>query len=117
MGTVTVLDAAGEMIGNVPTIGLNEVIVTLSGVPDAARASIALVNVNNAGVDAAASVGFLTGDVDNTFLVDASDIRSVKARAGQTTTAANFKFDLNASGTINAGDIATVKARFGQALP
>ena len=41
----------------------------------------------------------------------------VKARSGQTTTAANFKFDANATGAINAADISAVKTRSGLAPP
>ncbi len=64
-----------------------------------------------------AAVGFLVDDVNNTRLVNFSDISGVKARSGQTTTAANFKFDANATGAINAGDISAVKAWSGLALP
>ena len=105
------------MITNVPSIGVNEVIVTLSGVADRSRATVSLANINNAGVSATASVGFLLGDVDNTFLVDANDSSSVKVRSGQATTAANFRFDLNTSGAINASDISAAKTRLNMVLP
>ena len=93
------------------------VVVTLTNVADNQRATISLVNVNAAGVNAAASIGFLVGDVNNTRSVNSSDISGVKARSGQTTTGSNFQFDVNASGAINSSDISAVKARSGLALP
>ena len=95
----------------------NEVMVTLTNLPDNQRVTITLANVNSSVNPPATSVGFLVGDVNNTRSVNSSDISGVKARSGQTTTAANFKFDLNATGAINSSDISAVKARSGLTLP
>ena len=95
----------------------NEVIVTLTGVPDNRRVTVSLTGIDGGAASAQASVGFAVGDANNTQSVNASDISGVKARSGQTTSAANFKFDANISGAINASDISAVKARSGSVLP
>ena len=105
-------------VGSVTAVASGfEVVVTLTNVPDNQRATISLANVDNAGVNVTASMGFLVGDVNNTRSVNSGDISGVKARLGQTTTGANFQFDVNATGTISATDISSVKARSGLVLP
>ena len=94
----------------------NEVIVTLTGVPDNKRVTVTLTNVNGIAIPFAASMGFLVGDVNGSRTINSSDISAVKARSGQSTDALNFKFDVNASGTVNSSDISTVKARSGLTL-
>ncbi len=116
-GTASVVNAMSAPIGVVSTSASgNDVIVTITAVPDNQRVVISLAGVNGAG-SATAQIGFLTGDANNTRSVTASDISGVKARSGQTTTAANFRFDVNASGSINSADISAVKARSGLSLP
>ena len=95
----------------------NDVVVTLTAVPDNSRVTVTLTNVNAVATPFAASVGFLVGDVNATRSVTASDISGVKARSGQTTTSLNFRFDVNATGAITASDISAVKARSGLTLP
>ena len=114
---VTSRDATSNPIGTATfAIADNDVVVTLTGIPDNRRANITVSDVN-ASLTPAAAIGFLVGDVNNTRSVTASDISSVKARSGQSTTALNFKFDVNVTGAINAADISAVKARSGLALP
>ena len=64
-----------------------------------------------------ARVGFLVGDVTNNHAVNAADISAVKSRVGLTTDSTNFRFDLNASGTISSADVTDVKARSGLVMP
>jgi hypothetical protein len=117
-GTASAVDTMAATIGSASaTMAGNEVVVALTGVPDNRRATVSLDGVNGEVNNFPVSVGFLVGDVNNTRSVNASDISGVKARSGQTTSAANFKFDLNASGGINATDISAVKARSGLVLP
>jgi hypothetical protein len=109
-------DAAGLAdVGTVDSVVLNgnTVTVTLSGNIDGKRARMTLNNINVLGVDVPVAIGFLVGDVNSDGKVDAADASAVKARAGQTTTAANFVHDLNLSGTINSTDIVAAKARSG----
>ena len=95
----------------------NEVLVTLTSVPDNQRITVTLVGVNGSVNPSPVSIGFLVGDVNNTRSVNSSDISGVKARSGQTVNSSNFKFDVNASGAINSSDISAVKARSGLTLP
>lgn len=115
--TAIVVDSAGASIGS-PAIAIfgNEVHVLLSNVPDRSRVTVTLGGIDGT-PEVAASLAFLVGDVDNTRSVNASDISGVKARSGQTTTAVNFRYDVNASGSINSSDISTVKSRSGFILP
>lgn len=120
-----VTSVGGVTSQNVNSIGVgtasfaiagNDVLVTLTGLSDNQRLTVALSNVNVAGANASASMGFLQGDVNNSGSVNSSDISGVKSRAGQTADATNFKFDVNASGAINSSDISSVKARSGLTL-
>lgn len=119
VGSVTSKDAAGlNDVGSAAfAISGNDVVVTLTGVPDNRRAKISLTDINSPGTNASASIGFLVGDVNNTRTVSAADTSVVKARSAQTTTVLNFKFDVNATGVISAADIAAVKARPGTLAP
>jgi hypothetical protein len=112
-GTVSVAPVGTVMAA---TSG-NDVVVTLTDMPDNQRATISLNAVNGTAVNVAASLGFLVGDVNNTRSVNSSDISSLKARSGQATTGSNFRFDVNATGAINSSDISAVKARSGLVLP
>lgn len=115
---ITAAGAVGTTAGSAASSASgNDVIVTLSTVPDNSRATVTLTNVNGVPTPFAASVGFLVGDLNTTRSVSASDISGVKARSGQTTTNLNFRFDVNATGAINASDISAVKARSGLTLP
>ena len=116
-GTVSVRDASGATIGGAGAAHVgSEVQVSLAGLPDNQRVNITLVGVSGT-YDTELALGFLVGDVNNTRSVNSSDISGVKARSGQETNSANFKFDLNASGAINSSDISAVKARSGLTLP
>jgi hypothetical protein len=117
-GTVTAIDTvSGAIAGILANPAGSEIIVALPGVPDKRRVTVSLTNVNGAGVNAAATIGFLMGDVNSTGVVNASDIAGVKARSLQSANADNFKFDLDTSGTINATDVSAAKARSGLVLP
>ena len=95
----------------------SEVTVLLTAIPDNQRVTVSLSGVNGGATSVQAAIGFSVGDANNTQSVNSSDISGVKARSGQTTTAANFKFDVNISGAINSSDISAVKARSGLTLP
>jgi hypothetical protein len=106
----------GTATANVNPLANNEVIVTLSGIPENKRVTVSLLNVNGIATPFSASLGFLVGDVNGNLSVNSSDISGVKARSGQVTDASNFRFDVNANGTINSSDISAVKARSGSTL-
>ena len=116
-GTGSLVDAASAPISTATmAIAGNDVVVTITNVPDNQRVTITLAGVNGSGTYVA-PMGFLVGDVNNTRSVNSSDLSGVKARSGQATTALNFRFDVNASGAINSSDISAVKARSGLSLP
>ena len=109
--TLTQTSPAGGAVSSAVAMN-NEIRVTLTGVTDNQRVTVSLANINGIqNATASASMGFLVGDVNNSRSVNPGDVSSVKARSGQATTAANFKFDIDTSGSVNASDIAAVKAR------
>jgi uncharacterized protein (DUF1800 family) len=115
-GTAASTDIAGAPLGMAtPVAAGNDVIVTLTGVADRRRVRVALTGVNGT-VSAAASIGFLMGDVTNDRSVLSSDTLQAKSRAGQTVSQNNFRFDVDVSGTVSAVDIVAVKSRSGQSL-
>ena len=112
-GMLSVVDGASA---NVPASAMpsgNDVEVSIPALANAKRIAITLTGVNGAMSPPVTSMGFLLGDVNNSRAVEAVDVQSVKARAGQNTNAGNFRFDLSASGIIGAADIAAVKTRAG----
>ena len=128
VGSVTVDNTQSvTFTGTSINISGNEVIVTVSGIPDRQRLKITLSNLQAANgsmlASAVAVLDFLVGDVNGTnpsdlsHAVNASDISAVKARIGQVLNLLNFRFDLNASGAIDAADLSVVKARSGIAMP
>jgi hypothetical protein len=116
--SVVTRDAALAVVGvaSASFVG-NELIVTLTGIPDNQRVTVSATGVNGA-LNVSASIGFLVGDVNKSLTVNASDISAVRARAGQTPlNTGNYRYDLNADGVINGADISAVKARAGMKLP
>ena len=118
-GAITVVDGTGASVGASAFAPGNDatVTVTIPSLADNKRATLTLTGVNGNVNPSPVSMGFLVGDVNNTRSVNSSDISGVKARSGQTTNSANFKFDVNASGAVNSSDISAVKARSGLVLP
>ena len=110
-GVPTAVDEAGASVVIASTVAgsNNDVVVTLTGVPDNKRVKVTLPNVN--GVDFSASLGFLVGDVNNSRSITPNDVQQIKARSGQMADAINFGFDLNATGVITAADIIAIKSR------
>ena len=115
-------DAQSPIFPNMTgTLSGNEVIVALTGFADNQRIKLTLpsVQASNGSVlgNVTAAAGFLVGDVNRSNAVNASDLVGIKAHLNQTVERSNFRFDLNASGTVDAADVSAAKARSGQALP
>ncbi|MBL8524949.1 MAG: Ig-like domain repeat protein [Betaproteobacteria bacterium] len=115
-GTVALLDPNNPFGGVSAMMSGNDVLVTLTGVPDNRRARVTLTGVNGT-TNAAANMGFLVGDVGGNRAVTASDIAATKARVGLALNANNYLSDLNVSGSISGTDVSTAKARSGLTLP
>ncbi len=119
------LVSAGEASLAAPAIGTasvaaisgNRMTLQLAGVADRQRVRVAVSGVNGLPQEYSIAIGFLVGDFNATRLVAASDVAGLKAHAGQGVTAANFRFDVDASGVIDGADLAAVKNRSGGALP
>lgn len=94
----------------------NDVVVTLTGIPDNTRATIALSGVNGTLAPPSVPIAFLIGDLNSSGRITAGDISAVKARSGNAATITNFKADINTSGLIDANDVRVVKSRAGVVL-
>jgi N-acetylneuraminic acid mutarotase len=107
--------------GSVSGFSVNgsQVTVNLTGVTNAQRITVTLVNVNDGTHmgNVPVSMGVLIGDVNGNALVDAFDVSLTKAQVGQTVSTSNFREDVNANGTISSTDVAVVKSDVGTSLP
>ena len=116
-GTPACVDASQNNIGAAAAVASgNEVVVTLTGIPNASRARVSLANVNGT-LGAAASIGFLLGDVNGTRSVTASDILRAKGRLSQAVTNLNAVYDADLSATVDAADVTTIRQGAGMTLP
>jgi hypothetical protein len=119
-GTAGAFNAAASPLGMAfAAKSGNDVVVTLTGITENQRVRVTLTNVNGVGVggSAAASLGFMLGDVNATGKVNASDISAIKAHVGQAASGDNFRFDLDASGNVTPRDVSVLKARSGLVMP
>ena len=89
----------------------------MTGVPDNKRVTVSITNVNGAGVNVAASMGFLAGDVNASKSVTAVDILRAKGRLTQAANGGNYLYDTDLSGTIDSSDINAIKQRAGLVMP
>ncbi len=115
-GNVTVISGTAT-VGSITFSG-NEMRADLSGVADVQNVVLHTENINGDGLPHGdVPFGFLAGDVNGNRVVDKPDINSVAANQGGVT-AANFRNDVNANGTIrNNPDGKLVKDRKGHSLP
>ncbi|MFZ3375952.1 MAG: dockerin type I domain-containing protein, partial [Chthoniobacterales bacterium] len=97
----------------------SQVTVNLTGVTNAHRITVTLINVNDGTHmgDVPVSMGVLVGDVNGNAVVSASDVSLTKSQVGQAVSGSNFREDVNANGVINSVDVALVKSKVGTALP
>ena len=95
--------------------------VNLTGVADVQKITVTLSNVTDSFAqvlpDTAVSVNMLVGDTNGNKTVNASDIAQTKGQSGLPVTAANFRTDVTADGSITASDIALVKSHSGASVP
>ncbi len=114
---LTVLDANLQPVGSAaPSFAGNDLIITLTGVPDGKRVTITATGVNNA-LTVSASIGFLYGDVNGSGSVTATDIAYIKALSALPFNGAKFKADINTNGAVTVSDVTAVKAQAGKTLP
>ena len=115
-GTVTVMSGTAT-VGAITFSG-NEMRANLSAVADVQNVVLHTEDINGDGQPHGdVPFGFLAGDVDGNRVVANPDFQSVSTHLGGVT-AANFRNDVNANGTIsNNPDGKLVKARKGHSLP
>ncbi len=99
--------------------GTMTITVNLTGVTNAQRITVTLMNVSDgtSTADLGVQMGVLVGDTNANGTVNASDVSQTKGRIGQALDATNFRSDVNANGSINATDTAIVKVNIGTGLP
>lgn len=119
-GSATVTTGIGSVAGN-PTFSGRTMTVELTGVADVQKLAVTLHNVTDSFAqvlpDTSVGVNMLISDASGNRAVNSADINRVQAQAGSPVTAANFRTDINASGSVTAADIAQVKTRSGNILP
>jgi hypothetical protein len=114
-GTVTVMSGTAT-VGAITFSG-NEMRADLSGVADVQNLVLHTENINGDGMPHGdVPFGFLAGDADGNRVVNNQDFSIVQSSRGGVT-AANFRKDITADGTINKTDANLVKARKGHSLP
>ena len=116
--SLSVMDANMMPVGSAAaSFNVNELIVSITGVPDNQRVTVSANGVNGA-LNVSVAVGFLIGDANSNGRVNASDVSAVKARVGQPVNMGNnYLFDVGTNGTITNADVSAVKARSGLAIP
>ena len=117
LSVVDAMDVAISGAVAAASFNTNELIVTMTGLPENIRVTVKANGVNNA-LNVLTPVAFLIGDVSGNSRINATDIAAVKARISQNvSTGNNFLFDLNLNGAISSADVSTVKTRSGIVLP
>lgn len=98
----------------------HQYIVSLTGVANAQRITVALVNAHdstNTIGNVSATMGVLIGDTTANGSVNSSDISQTQSQSGQGVTSDNFREDVTVNGLINSSDISLVQSKSGTALP
>ena len=111
-GSASVTGGTGTVTGS-PVFSGNMMSVDLTGVSDIQQIIVTLNGVtNNLGQilpNTAVRMNLLVGDTTGNKAVNASDVGQTKNQSGQVTSMANFRTDVNLSGTVTASDIGQVK--------
>jgi len=122
-GAVTVQDAqvtsGAGMVSSFSGSGTTQITVNLTGVTDAQRITMTLINVNDGTHtgNVPVSMGVLVGDVNGNAVVNATDVALTKSQVGMPVGSSNFREDVNANGAISSTDVAIVKSDVGTSLP
>ena len=119
-GSASVTSGTATISAN-PTFVGNAITVNLTGVADAQKITVTLSNVTDEFgqllPNTAVSMNMLIGDTTGSKTVNATDVTQTKGQSGTTLTSANFRQDVNVSGSITASDVAVVRSRSGFSVP
>jgi len=115
----SVMVTAGN--GSVPSFSVsgNVVTIDLTGVTNAQRLGVTLVNVcdgTNSG-DVLIPMGVLAGDTSGDGVVNSADITQTRRQSGNVANSSNFREDVTLDGVVNSADITLVRRQSGNALP
>jgi len=115
-----VLSEGSGSVSNVAVAG-NTATVSLTGVPNAQRVTVNLLdvrdNAGNVSQVVSGTMRLLIGDTTNNGSVNAGDVSQTKIQVGALVGAGNFRQDVNHNGSINAGDVSNVKIHVGTSVP
>ena len=107
-GSASVTSGIGSVAGS-PTFSGHTMTVELTSVADVQKITVTLHNVTDGFAqvlpDTALSVNMLIGDATFNRAVNAADINRAKMQAGMPVTAANFRADINANGSVTASTL------------
>jgi uncharacterized delta-60 repeat protein len=113
--------AGTRSVSGSPTFAGNTMTVNLTGVTDVQKISVTLTAVTSSFgevlPETALSVNMLTGDVTGDKTVDNSDATLTRGQIGAPVTSANFREDVNVTGTITTAGSKRVKSLIGDTLP
>ena len=119
-GNASVTAGTGNISGT-PVFQGNTMTVNLTGVVDVQKLAVTLSNVTSSSgevlADTALSVNMLSGDVTGDKTVNNSDATLTRGQIGMPVTNANFREDVNASGSITTADGRLVRSLSGHSLP
>ena len=116
----TITGGTGTITGGVIGTDTHQYIVSLTGVANAQRITVALVNAHdstNTIGNVSATMAVLIGDTTANGAVNSSDVAQTQSQSGQPVTSGNFREDVTVNGSINSSDIALVQSKSGTALP
>jgi hypothetical protein len=103
------------------TIKGNTMTVNLANVSNAQKIILTLHNVTDAYgrtlASATVPMGILIGDVDGNKIVNDTDVNQVNARVGSAASSANFRDDVDVSGSITQNDVTVTQAHVGISIP
>ena len=119
-GNAAVTSGTGSMAGE-PAFNGNTMTVNLTGVADMQTLVVTLTGVTDSSAqvlpDTPVPMKMLVGDINGNKTVSASDLGQVKSLVRRDVDAANFRTDVNVSGTLTGSDIGLVKANAGHTVP
>jgi hypothetical protein len=122
VGSVNVTSGSGSVASStIDTSDAHNYIVNLTGVGNAQRIVVSLINVTDSLGDFSSTIaggmGVLVGDVNASKRVDAADVSAVRQQTLQTITNSNFREDVNASGRVDAADVSIARQQTLTSLP
>jgi hypothetical protein len=120
VGSASVTTGVGSVSGT-PTVNGNTMTVNLTGVANAQKIVVTLSNVKDKYgrtlPSATVPLGILLGDVDGNKTVNNTDVNLVNAKIGAKASLANFRNDVDASGSIAQDDVTVTQGQVGTSIP